>query len=204
MPWVVPWQPPRQPPRHSMATSWHVMATPTAPQCPLHLRVGSGLGLGSHGMPWRSGAGSVVCYGSFCRASFCRRWCHGMPRRVARKDNYVQACPKLCILTFSWPCHGTTLGIIYIPWHPHGIPWRGIRFHGVVVGAVVCHGWYDRVRLGLGLGFHGIPWRSVEGSVVCHARCRGRFCRRWWHGIPLRVTKKDKNVHASSMDGKET
>ena len=29
--------------------------------------------------------------------------------------------------------------------------------------------------LGLVLGFHGMPLRSVEDSVVCRGRCLGRF-----------------------------
>ena len=42
---------------------------------------------------------------------------------------------------FSWHGHGTTHGI---PWHPRGIPWCGIGFHGrgAVGGTVACHGWY--------------------------------------------------------------
>ena len=45
-----------------------------------------------------------------------------------------------------------------------------------------------RLGLSLGLGFHGMPWRSVEGSEVCRARCRGRFCRRWSHGMSRKRT----------------
>ena len=52
-----------------------------------------------------------------------------------------------------------------------------------------CHGnpggtlMFTVPRLGLGLGFHGMPWRSGEGSVVCRGRCRRRFCRRRCHDI---------------------
>ena len=52
-----------------------------------------------------------------------------------------------------------------------------------------------RLGLGLGLGFHGMPWASVEGSVVYRGRCRGRLCRRWCHGMPRHVVKKGYNVH---------
>ena len=45
--------------------------------------------------------------------------------------------------------------------------------------------------LGIGLGFQGMPRRSEEGSVVC----RGRFCRRWCHGMPRPVAEKDNNAH---------
>ena len=50
-------------------------------------------------------------------------------------------------------------------------------------------------KSGLGLGFHGMPWRSVEGSIwyavddAVEVRgrfrvvCRGRFCRGWCHGM---------------------
>jgi len=46
-----------------------------------------------------------------------------------------------------------------------------------------------------------MPWRSVEGSVVCRGRCRGRFCRRWCHGMPRHVAKKDNNVHTGVPGG---
>ena len=38
-----------------------------------------------------------------------------------------QAGFTLLYLTFSWHGHVTTHDI---PWHPHGIPWRGIGFYG--------------------------------------------------------------------------
>ena len=125
-------------------------------------------------------------------------------------------------LTFSRHGHRTTHGI---PWHPHGIschsmaPW-GVPWH--VMGgtmavpaatATALHGRHSMAtsrhvmttptapqcprHLGLGLGFHGMPWKSVECFVVGRGRCRGTFCRTWYHGMPRLVARKDNNEHAS-------
>ena len=99
-------------------------------------------------------------------------------------------------LFLPWHGHGNTHGI---RWHPHGIPWRGIGFHGTPWGVpgmprVVHHGTPTTPQcprhlglgfgLELGLGFHGMPWRSV----VCRGRCHGRFCSRWCPGMSRKRT----------------
>ena len=98
--------------------------------------------------------------------------------RTGARRHRVRHC-----LNFAWHGHGSTH---LTPWHLLGIPWRGIGFYGTPWGVPG-----DRVRvrvlglgLGLGLRFHGMPWRSVEGSVVRRGRCRGRLCRWWCHGMP--------------------
>ena len=125
-------------------------------------------------------------------------------------------------LIFSWYGHGTTHGKPWhphgIPWRDigfYGTPW-GLPGHAMggtmappAATTTALHGnptechvnprgtpmsTAPRLGLGLGLGFHGMPWRSAEGSVVCCGRCRGRFCRRWRHGVPRHVAKKDNNV----------
>ena len=90
------------------------------------------------------------------------------------------------------------------PRHPmvlHNIPLHAVGGARHVMGgmanpaatATALHGTTPRYvmatptapRLGLGLGFgsgcHSMPWRSVEGSVVC----RGRFCCRSCHTARL-------------------
>ena len=49
------------------------------------------------------------------------------------KVSYTIVCGEKVRSSFCmpWHCHGTTHGI---SWHPHGIPWRGIGFHGTPWG----------------------------------------------------------------------
>ena len=68
-------------------------------------------------------------------------------------------------LTFSWHGHGTSRGI---PWHPHGIPWRGIGLHGAVGGVVDMAAW-------------GVSWHAMGGTMATLA------------GFPRYVAKKDNN-----------
>ena len=128
-------------------------------------------------------------------------------------------------LNFAWHGHDTTHGIPWhphrIPWCDivlHGTPW-GVLWHATggtmatpVATATALHGsptecngnphgtpMFTAPRLGsglgLGLGFHGMSWGSVEGSVVCRGRRRGRFCCRWCHGMPRHVVKKNNNEY---------
>ena len=82
--------------------------------------------------------------------------------------------------------HGT-------PWRPHGIPWQSPR-HPNFQGTQV-RGWHLGLGLELRLGFHSMPWRREDDSVVCRGRCRGRFCCRLFHGVPRHVVKNDNNVN---------
>ena len=52
-------------------------------------------------------------------------------------------------------------------------------------------------RVGVGLGFHGVPWRSVERSVVCRGQCSATGDRWWCHDMPRAVVKKYSSMHAS-------
>ena len=71
------------------------------------------------------------------------------------------------------------------PTAPHGNP---TACYGNPRGTPRC-----RRHLGLGLGFHGMPWRSVEGSVVC----RGSFCCRWCHGND--TARREKGQQCTSL-----
>ena len=82
-----------------------------------------------------------------------------------------------------------------VPWQPPRQPQR----HSMAISRSVMATPTVPQRprhLGLGLGLRGMPWKFLEGSVVCRGRCRGRVWRSWCHGMPRHVAKNGNNVQA--------
>ena len=101
---------------------------------------------------------------------------------------YTMASPRhpMAWYRIPWPRRGYR-GMV--PWQPLWQPPRhSMATSRHVIATPMAPQCPRHLGLGLSFGFHGMPRRSVEGSVVCHGQCRGRVCRRWCHGMSRKRT----------------
>ena len=135
----------------------------------------------THGMPrYPPRRHGILSHAIGCRrdAIVCHGWYHGHPTQNSNTRFHPHTIPW-CGRGF----HGTPWGV---PWHATGGPMAipAATPTGLYCHTTECHGnphgtpMLTTPRLGFMLEFHCMPWRSVEGSVVCREIRRSRFCRR--------------------------